>query len=152
MGDLRALVERAEEAVSAEDIDVNAMLKGRFTLRDMYKQLEALNKMGPLKQIMSMLPLGGMQIPDDAYDITSTKMQRYKVIMDSMTPPELDDPSVIGRSRIQRIARGAGVAPDDVRDLIKYYKIMQRALKGMRGMGSGKFNMQRMMKKFGRTQ
>lgn len=44
-----------------------------------------------------MLPLGGMQIPpDDAYDITSTKMQRYKVIMDSMTSPELDDPSMIG--------------------------------------------------------
>ncbi|MDN7025240.1 signal recognition particle protein [Methanoculleus sp. FWC-SCC1] len=152
MGDLRALVERAEEAVSAEDLDVNAMLKGKFTLRDMYKQLEALNKMGPLKQIMSMLPLGNMQIPDDAYDITSTKMQRYRVIMDSMTATELDDPTVIGGSRIQRIARGAGVPPDDVRELIKYYKTMQRALKGMRGMGGGKFNMQRMMKKFGRTQ
>jgi signal recognition particle subunit SRP54 len=149
MGDLKALVERAEEAVATEDLDVNAMLKGKFTLRDMYKQLEALNKMGPLKQIMSMLPLGGMQIPDDAYDITSTKMQRYKVIMDSMTSPELDDPSMIGSSRIQRVARGAGVTPDDVRDLIKYYKVMQRALKGMRGMGGGKFNMQRMMKKFG---
>ncbi len=47
MGDLKALVERAEEAVSTEDLDVNAMLKGgKFTLRDMYKQLEALNKMG----------------------------------------------------------------------------------------------------------
>ena len=149
MGDLKALVERAEEAVSAEDLDVNAILKGRFTLRDMYKQLEALNKMGPLKQIMSMLPLGGMQIPDEAYDITSTKMQRYKVIMDSMTPSELDDPSIIGGSRVQRIARGAGVAPEDVRDLIKYYKIMQRTLKGMRGMSGGRFNMQRMLKKFG---
>ena len=149
MGDLKALVERAEEAVSAEDLDVNAILKGRFTLRDMYKQLEALNKMGPLKQIMSMLPRGGMQIPYEAYDITSTKMQRYKVIMDSMTPSELDDPSIIGGSRVQRIARGAGVAPEDVRDLIKYYKIMQRALKGMRGMSGGRFNMQRMLKKFG---
>ncbi|HOB06578.1 MAG TPA: signal recognition particle protein Srp54 [Methanoculleus sp.] len=149
MGDLKALVERAEEAVSTDEIDVNAMLKGKFTLRDMYKQLEALNRMGPLKQIMSMLPLGGVQIPDDAYDITSTKMQRYRVIMDSMTPSELDDPSIIGSSRVQRIARGAGVAPEDVRELIKYYKIMQRALKGMRGMDSGRFNMQRMMKKFG---
>ncbi|HIH85800.1 MAG TPA: signal recognition particle protein Srp19, partial [Methanoculleus sp.] len=149
MGDLKALVERAEEAVSTDEIDVNAMLKGKFTLRDMYKQLEALNRMGPLKQIMSMLPLGGVQIPDDAYDITSTKMQRYRVIMDSMTPSELDDPSIIGSSRVQRIARGAGVAPEDVRELIKYYKIMQRALKGMRGMDGGRFNMQRMMKRFG---
>ncbi len=152
MGDLKALVERAEEAISVEDVDVNAMLKGKFTLRDMYKQLEAVNKMGPLKQIMSMLPLGGMEIPDDVYDVTSTKMARYKVIMDSMTSPELDDPGIIGSSRIHRIARGAGAAPEDVRELIKYYKTMQRALKGMRGMGGGKFNMQRMMKKFGRTQ
>jgi len=151
MGDLRALVERAEEAVAGEDLDVNALLKGKFTLRDMYKQLEALNRMGPLKQIMSMLPLGNVQIPDDAYDITSAKMQRYRVVMDSMTAAELDDPSVIGSSRIKRIARGAGVSPDDVRDLLKYYKVMQRALKGMRGLGGGKFNMQRMMKKFGRT-
>jgi signal recognition particle subunit SRP54 len=149
MGDLKAFVERAEEAVLTDEIDVNAMLKGKFTLRDMYKQLEALNRMGPLKQIMSMLPLGGFQIPDDAYDITSTKMQRYRVIMDSMTPLELDDPSIIGSSRVQRIARGAGVTPEDVRELIKYYKIMQRALKGMRGMDGGRFNMQRMMKKFG---
>ncbi|MDD5419828.1 MAG: signal recognition particle protein Srp54 [Methanomicrobiaceae archaeon] len=152
MGDLRMLIERAEEAVSPEEFDVNAMMKGKFTLRDMYKQLEALNRMGPLKQIMSMLPLGNLQIPDDAYDITSTKMARYKVIMDSMTPEELDDPAVIGSSRIHRIARGAGVAPEEVRDLIKYYKVMQRALKGMRGGAGGKFNMQRMMKKFGMTQ
>jgi len=152
MGDLRALVERAEEAITGDEVDVNAMLKGRFTLRDMYKQLEALNRMGPLKQIMGMLPLGNVQIPDDAYDFTSTKMKRYKVIMDSMTPSELDDPSVIGSSRIQRIARGAGATPEEVRDLIKYYKMMQRALKGMRGAAGGKFNMQRLMKKFGRTQ
>ena len=58
MGDLKALAERAEEAIKAEDVDVNAMMKGKFTLRDMYTQLEALNKMGPLKQIMGMLPDG----------------------------------------------------------------------------------------------
>ncbi len=75
-----------------EDVDVNAMMKGKFTLRDMYKQLEALNKMGPLKQIMGMLPLGNMELPEGVYDVTSTKMVRYRIIMDSMTPKELDDP------------------------------------------------------------
>ncbi|WP_209631278.1 signal recognition particle protein Srp54 [Methanofollis sp. W23] len=149
MGDLKALVERAEEVISEDEMDVNAILRGKFTLRDMYKQLEAVNKMGPLKQVMSMLPMGGMQIPDDAYDVTSTKMERYKVIMDSMTPAELDDPQIISGPRVQRISQGSGVPPEDVRELLKYYRIMQRALKGMRG---NKFSMQRMMKRFGKMQ
>lgn len=146
MGDLKALVERAEEALSQDELDPEALLRGKFTLRDMYKQLEAINKMGPLKQVMGMMPLGNVKIPDDAYDITSNKMDRYKVIMDSMTPAELDNPSVMNSSRIHRIAHGAGAMPDEVRELLKYYKMMNRTMKGLRG---GKFNMQRMMKKFG---
>jgi len=147
MGDLKALVERAEETMAGREVDVNAMLRGKFSLRDMYQQLEAVNRMGPLKQIMSMLPLGNMEIPQDAYDVTSTKMQRYRIIMDSMTDPELDDPSVMGSSRIHRIALGAGASPEEVRELLRYYKMMKKALKGVRG-GQGKLNMQRMMKKF----
>ena len=147
MGDLKALLEKAEEAIKKDDVDVNAMLKGKFTLRDMYKQLEALNKMGPLKQIMGMLPMGNMELPEGVYDVTSTKMVRYRIIMDSMTPYELDDPSLINSSRMQRIARGAGASPDEVRELLKYFKMMQRTLKGLRG-GGGKFNMQRLMKRF----
>ena len=73
---------------------------------------------------------------------------RYRYIMDSMTGTELDDPSVLSSSRIQRIASGSGSSPEEVRELIKYYKNMKRALKGVRGAG-GKFNMQRMMKRFG---
>jgi signal recognition particle subunit SRP54 len=145
MGDLKSLVERAEEAITAEDMDVTGMLRGKFTLRDMYKQLDAVSRMGPLKQIMSMLPLGGADVPSDAIDVTSSKMARYRVIMDSMTAQELDDPNIISGSRVQRIARGAGSSPDEVRELLKYYRLMQRALKGMRG---GKFNLQRMMRKF----
>jgi signal recognition particle subunit SRP54 len=149
MGDLKMLAERAEEVISPEDVDVNAIMRGRFTLRDMYKQLGALNRMGPLRQLMSMLPLGGMEIPQDAYDVTSTKMVRYKVVMDSMTKEELDDPTVISSSRVHRIARGAGATPEEVKELLKYHRMMQQALKGMRG---SKFNLQRMMKKFGKPQ
>ncbi|MCK5660599.1 MAG: signal recognition particle protein Srp19, partial [Methanosarcinales archaeon] len=70
----------------------------------------------------------------------------YKVIMDSMNENELTEPKVIGSSRIMRIARGSGTHPDDVRELLKYYRTMQRAMKGMRG---GKMNMAKMMRKFG---
>jgi len=75
-------------------------------------------------------------------------MQRYRIIMDSMTAAEMDDPSVIGSSRIQRIARGAGASPEEVRALLRYYKMKNSPLNGVRG-GQGRFNMQRMLKKFG---
>jgi signal recognition particle subunit SRP54 len=149
MGDLKSLVERAEEAMAeTQDLDVNAVLRGKFTLRDMYKQLEAVNKMGPLKQIMSMLPLGSMEIPDGVYEVTGTKMVRYRIIMDSMTAQELDDPSTINSSRTHRIATGSGATIEEVRELLRYHKTMQRALKGFRGAGGGRMDMQRIMKRF----
>ncbi len=148
MGDIKSLIEKAEEALDEEDFDMESMLRGKFTLKDMYKQLESLNKMGPMKQIMQMLPLGGMgaKIPEDAYKVTGDKLGRYRVLMDSMTEEEMLNPRVIGSSRIKRIARGSGCAPEDVRELLKYHKMMQTAMKGFRG---GKFNMQKMMKKMG---
>ncbi|WMW26111.1 signal recognition particle protein Srp54 [Methanolobus sediminis] len=148
MGDIKSLIEKAEEALGEEDFDMESMLRGRFTLKDMYKQLESLNKMGPMKQIMQMLPLGGMgaKIPEDAYQVTGDKLGRYRVLMDSMTEEEMLNPRIIGSARIKRIARGSGCNPEDVRELLKYHKMMQTAMKGFRG---GKFNMQKMMKKMG---
>ena len=147
MGDLKALAERVQESIDEQDIDVNAMLSGKFTLRDMYRQLEAVNKMGPLKQVLSMLPMGGMDLPTEALDVTASKMNKYKIIMDSMTPIELDDPTVLNGSRVHRIAMGAGANLDEVRELIKYYKMMKRTFKGFKG---GEKGMQRLMKKFGK--
>ncbi|MEL4305061.1 signal recognition particle protein Srp54 [Methanococcoides sp. LMO-2] len=148
MGDIKSLIEKAEETLSEEDIDMEAMMRGRFTLKDMYSQLEAMNKLGPMKQIMQMLPMGGMgvKLSDDAYKVTEDKMKGYRILMDSMTEEELLNPRMIGSSRIKRISMGSGTNPDDVRELLKYHKMMQNAMKGLRG---GKFNMQKMMKKFG---
>ncbi len=149
MGDLKALVERAEESLKPDDVNVQAMLAGKFTLRDMYKQLEALNKMGPLKQIISMLPLGNVELPSEAVDVTSTKMGKYRIIMDSMNNAELDDPTLISGSRIQRIARGSGSHPEEVRELLKHYKMMKKMLKGVKGAGQGGFSLQKIMKRMG---
>ncbi|MCX9014139.1 MAG: signal recognition particle protein Srp54 [Candidatus Methanoperedens sp.] len=149
MGDIRALVEKAEEALKPDDFDVGAMMSGRFSLKDMYNQLEAMNKMGPLKQVMQMLPMGkmGLKVSDDMYNVTQERMKKYKFIMDSMTDSELSDPKLMNSPRITRISRGSGTKYDEVRELLKYHKTMQKAMKGM--MGGGKFNMQKMMKKFG---
>ncbi|CAJ37432.1 signal recognition particle protein Srp54 [Methanocella arvoryzae] len=152
MGDLRALVERANEVLQKDDVNVEKMMQGKFTLNDMYDQLEAINKMGPLKQIMSMLPLGGLggNITDDMYKMTQDKLKGYKVIMDSMTAAERDDPKLIGSSRIARVAHGSGKSPEEVRELLKYHKMMQKAMKGMKGGGpGGKMNMQKIMKQMG---
>lgn len=147
MGDIKSLIERAEEVMTEDDFDVEAMMRGKITLKDVYKQMEAVNKMGPLKQVMQMVPLGklGINVTDEMYNVTGEKMKLYKVLMDSMTDEELEDPRIIGSSRVLRIARGSGRKPEHVRELLKYHRTMQKTMKGMRG---GKFNMQKIMKKF----
>jgi len=149
MGDVKTLIEKAQETKVEEDMDVESIMRGKFTLKDMYAQMEAINKMGPLKQIMQMLPLGGMglEISDKEYQVTKDRLDKYKVIMDSMTEAELMDPKIVTSSRIKRISRGSGTSPEVVRELLKSHKAMQKALKGMRGMS--KSNMRKMMKKFG---
>jgi signal recognition particle subunit SRP54 len=134
MGDIKTLVEMIEEEPPIEMEEAEAMLKGDFTLKDMYKQMEAINKMGPLTKIVQMLPLGslGVDIPDAALQSTKESLERFRVVMDSMTDEELEQPRIIRSSRIKRIARGSGVPSDNVRELLKYHKVMQRTLKGVR--------------------
>ncbi|MFB6136557.1 MAG: signal recognition particle protein Srp54 [Halobacteriaceae archaeon] len=154
MGDLKQLTERVERAMAEteeeeEDWDPEDMLKGEFTLKDMRRQMQAMNRMGPLDQVMDMIPGlgGGMmdQLPDDAMDVTQERMQHFDVVMDSMTEAELENPRSIGASRVKRIARGAGVEEETVRELLEQHRMMARTLKQFQGMGDG--DMQRMMKK-----
>lgn len=155
MGDIKALVERVEEAMmesdAEEELDPESFLQGNFTLKDVYKQLEAMGNMGPLDQIMDMLPglgMGGLEdeMPDDFADVTESKMNKYRTIMDSMTDEELENPGSIGASRVERIARGSGTSEEDVRELLNYHSTMERTIKQMRGGGR---DIQRMMKKMG---
>ena len=154
MGDLGQLAERVERAMQQTDIeddeewDPEDMLTGQFTLNDMQKQMEAMNNMGPLDQVMDMIPGfgGGIkdQLPDDAMDVTQERMRTFSVIMDSMTETEKEYPKAIGADQIERIARGSGTSEDQVRELLQQYKMMERTIKQFQGMGSDK-EMQRMM-------
>ncbi len=152
MGDLRQLAERVERAMEEtqaedEDWDPEDMLEGNFTLKDMQKQMDAMNRMGPLGQVMDMIPgLGGGlmdQLPDDAMDMTQDRMRDYDVIMDSMTDEELENPKVVSASRVKRIARGSGKPEESVRELLNQHRMMERAIKQFQGMGDG--DMERMM-------
>jgi len=132
MGDIKSLIEMAEESLKAEDVDVN-ILKGKFTLKDLYTQLEMLKKMGPFKKLMQMLPLGGLgvDINDDMSQITADKLKLFKVMMDSMTDEELTEPKIIGGSRLRRIARGSGTSTAEVNELIKYHRVMKKMMKSI---------------------
>ncbi|WP_435145537.1 signal recognition particle protein Srp54 [Halobaculum sp. P14] len=153
MGDLKQLSERVERAMEEtqdeEDWDPEDMMEGEFTLEDMRNQMRAMDKMGPLDQVMDMIPgLGGGlmdQLPDDAMDVTQDRMRRFEILMDSMTDDELRDPSVIGAERKRRIARGAGVDEERLDELLEQFQMMKRTMEQFQGMGDG--DMQRMMKK-----
>jgi signal recognition particle subunit SRP54 len=150
MGDIKTLIERAQEVQAQEEVDVESIMRGKFTLKDMYNQMEAMNKMGPLKQIMQMLPMGGLgiELSDKEFQATKDRLDKYRVIMDSMTEEELEDPKIITMSRVRRISIGSGASPELVREVLKSHQAMQKAIKGMKG-GMGKMNMKRLMKKFG---
>lgn len=151
MGDIRSLIEKAEEVID-EDVaskTMESMMKGKFNLIDMRNQLDMMNKMGPLKQVMKMIPgIGGMNIPKEATQQTEEKIAMYKVIMNSMTNYEMENPDKIKQSRIQRISMGSGTSPEDVKDLLKYHKTTKKAMKGLGKRQSGPMNsfMRQMMR------
>jgi len=153
MGDLKQLTERVERAMAEtgeedDDWEPEDMMEGEFTLHDMRKQMEAMNKMGPLDQVMDMIPgMGGGlmdQLPDDAMDVTKERMRDFEVVMDSMTDEELQNPRIVGKSRTERIARGSGQPAERVRELLEQYNAMRKMLDQFQGMGDG--DMERMMK------
>ncbi len=134
MGDIETLLKSIQEAAEAEEIkpaDMKAMLAGKLTLRDVYEQLEMLGKMGPLKKIMQMIPGVGMTLPDEQMKVGEEKLKRFKVIMQSMTPQELEDPKILNSSRIKRVAHGSGTSETDVKELLKQYELMRKFIKTM---------------------
>jgi len=148
MGDIEALLEKAKEAVTEEEAkDMQAkLLKGEFTLVDLYSQMEAMKKMGSLGKIMEMIPgMGQLKLPKEALNVQQGKLKTWKVVMDSMTKKELEDPTIMDSSRIDRIAKGAGVSTSDVRELLKQYKQSKKLVKMLKG---GADSPEKLMKKF----
>lgn len=132
MGDLEALLEKAQLAISEEDAkDLGArMLKGEFNLIDLYEQMNAMKSMGSLGKLMEMIPgFGQMQIPKEALDVQDEKLKIWRFVMDSCTKKELEDPDIISVARIERIARGSGRTIQEVRDLLKQFKQSKKMVK-----------------------
>jgi len=136
MGDIKSLLEKAEESMKGKDAEKTArrLMSGKFTLHDMYDQMDMMSGMGSLSKIAEMLP-GGLASRAKDVDMAKTENQlrMFKIIMNSMTDEEMNDPSIVRASRIKRIARGAGVENRNVKELLKYYNMMKRMMKGFSG-------------------
>jgi signal recognition particle subunit SRP54 len=133
MGDINSLLERAEESMKGKDAEKTArkMMSGKFNLNDMYEQMNMISGMGPLSKVAEMLP-GGLsgRLKSVDMDETQQKLKRFRIILDSMTNHERENPELIQASRVKRIARGAGVENKDVKEVLKYYNMTKRMMKG----------------------
>jgi signal recognition particle subunit SRP54 len=150
MGDVLSLVEKAQATVDAEKAEELAqkIREDSFTLEDFAEQLRQLRKMGPLDQILDMVPfLKGAKVGPTELDAESRDLGRFEAIIGSMTPGERRTPGIIIGERRARIARGSGTSVQDVNRLLKQYAQLRKMMKDMKGMGGrlGKKDLRRAM-------
>jgi signal recognition particle subunit SRP54 len=149
MGDIELLLEKAKEAITEEEAEDlgQRLLKGEFNLVDLYEQMSAMRKMGPLKKVVELIPgFGGAKIPAELLEGQEENMQKWRHIMDSCTKEELEDPDIISQERVERIAKGSGTDVKDVRSLLSMYKKSKKVIKMMK---PGSKKMKQLMKQFG---
>jgi len=151
MGDLETLLEKVHDAeIKVPQKKAKEIMSGNFTLTDMYEQFQAVKKMGPFGKVMKMIPgLSSTDVPDDMLNAAEGRLDKWGVIIQSMTPPEKENPKLLNSSRARRIARGSGTTEKDVKELVKQYMMMRKMLKmfrrkkklpfglGGKGMGMG---------------
>lgn len=150
MGDVVALVEKAQEEVSqAEAEKMNEKLaKGEMDMEDFLGQLKTLRRMGPLKQLMGLLPGVGSMLKD--VHIDDKQLDRTQAIISSMTRKERAKPGLIDISRRKRIAKGSGSKPDDVAQLVKQFDMINKLSKTMSGVsGSQRIDAVKQLSKSG---
>jgi signal recognition particle subunit SRP54 len=133
MGDIVSLVEKAAEAVSLEDARrlEEKLRKGQFTLEDFLQQLRQMRKLGPLENIMKLLPGGDEALQQIDLAQQEKELRRMEAILCAMTPQERRQPHILNASRRFRIARGSGVTVREVNDLLKKFNQMQEMMKKM---------------------
>jgi len=138
MGDVLGLIEKAEAAFNAEQAQRQAerMMRGEFTLEDWLEQMRQIKRMGPLTQILEMLP---GQFGQVARQVNPQELERnfkrFEAIILSMTPEERRNPEILNASRRRRIARGSGTEVQDVNRLIRQYREAQRLFKSLQKSG-----------------
>ncbi|MCC6445082.1 MAG: signal recognition particle protein [Armatimonadetes bacterium] len=134
MGDILSLIEKAESAIDEKKaMELEKKIRqNQFDLQDYLDQLREMKKMGPLDQILGMIPgLGGMKKPE----VDEKQMGRVEAIILSMTPQERQDPGIINGSRRRRIAYGSGTSVQDVNQLLNQFEQMRKLIRSLTGEG-----------------
>ena len=134
MGDVLSLIERAQQTMDQKQAQTleKKLRNASFDLEDFVNQLQQIKKMGPLGQLLEMIPgMSGLmkQVPAEALD--DKQMRRVEAIIYSMTPTERRQPEIIDGSRRRRIARGSGVTPQEVNQLLNQFRQMQKMMRTM---------------------
>ncbi len=151
MGDIRGLVDLAPDDLDAEEAAriATRLMSGRFTLNDMYKQMEMMSKIGTVDKILSHMPMGffgGMgNMSTKQKQEMQDNLEQFRIIMDSMTAEEKNEPTLLKQERIRRVARGSGTTEKDVRELIAQWKRSRKMMKGVRGNRTLRKQMKQMM-------
>jgi len=139
MGDVIGLIEKAEAAFSQQEAQKQAdrLMAGEFSLEDFADQLKQIRKMGPLQQIMDMLPsnMGKLSAKVDTKD-AEKQIKKTEAIIGSMTSAERRNPEILNANRRRRIARGSGTEVQDVNRLIKQFREAQKLFKHIKKTGS----------------
>ena len=133
MGDVMSLIEKAEATFDEAEAEKAAkkLQKGEFTLEDFLAQFQAMKRMGPLKDILAMIPGSGSLMRE--VDVDDRDLRRVEAIIQSMTPEERRNPKLIGGSRKRRIASGSGTRPQDVNRVLKQFVDAQKMMKMLAG-------------------
>ncbi|MGF1616642.1 MAG: signal recognition particle protein [Acidimicrobiia bacterium] len=144
MGDVLSLIEKAETTFDQKEAEKVArkMEKGDFNLDDFLAQFQQMKRMGPLKDILAMLPGSGSLLRD--VDVDDRDIRRVEAIIQSMTPEERRNPKIIGGSRKRRIASGSGMKPQDVNRVLKQFTEAKKMMKMLAG-GRGVPNLEALM-------
>jgi signal recognition particle subunit SRP54 len=135
MGDILSLVERVQETVDRDEAErvAQRMMESRFTLEDFRSQLNQVKKMGPLGQVLQMIPGAGQMAGAAQQAVDEGQLTRIEAIIDSMTPEERRRPEIIKASRRRRIALGSGTSTADVNRLLKQFGEMQKLMRQLSG-------------------
>ncbi len=132
--DLESFLEKVKEAeidreFSQKDMKTK-LFTGKLNLQDMYDQMKAMKKMGPLSKVLGMMG-GGAMLPDDVKGLAEGQVDRIKYILDSMTKKEKNEPKILNASRIRRVAKGSGTSEREIKDFLSQFNMMKKMVKTM---------------------
>jgi signal recognition particle subunit SRP54 len=133
MGDVLSLIEKAEAAVDEKRaVEMEKKLRqGKFDFEDFLEQMQQMRKLGPLEQLLKMIPGVGAQLKDVDFGAGEKEMAKFEAIVRSMTPKERKNPEIINGSRRKRIAGGSGVPVSDVNMALNRFEQMRNLMKGL---------------------